>query len=99
MFKLQLKSFLNEPRVSYVFQQVNIVKKQVNTIHSEPRFAFYGFLFLEKTLVLFPSQIMTFSQADEFERSPLTFISTSWFKKSAFSLETGVIVNRKSGPP
>ena len=51
MFKLQLKSFHNDPRVPYVFQQVNIFKKQVNTIHSELRFDFYGFLFLEKALV------------------------------------------------
>ena len=50
MLKLQLKSFLSDPRVPYVFQQVNIVKKQVNTIPFEPGFAFYGFIFLEKAL-------------------------------------------------
>ena len=51
MLKLQLKSFLSDPRVLYVFQEVNIVKMQVNTIHSEAGFAFYGFIFLEKAFV------------------------------------------------
>ena len=48
MLKLQLKRFLRDPRVPYVFRQVNLVKKQLN---SEPGFAFYGFVFIEKALV------------------------------------------------